>query len=320
MNKIPCAVIGVGYLGRFHAQKYKSLPMAELIAVCDANPDTCDQVAAELSVPAVYDYRDLFGRVKAVSIAASTQAHYQIAKDCLLAGMHVLVEKPITETVEQAEELIKIARKQGLKLQVGHLERFNAARLALDPHLTNPQFIDSQRLAPFNPRGSDVNVILDLMIHDIDLIQAMVNKPILHIDAHGTPILTKDIDIASARITFANHCVANVTASRVSFKAERKMRIFQPESYISLDFQNKEFAVFNKGEGELFPGIPDIIKHQASFEKGDALLEEIAAFLRAIDQNSSPLVTGVDGRNALATAELITQLIQTNLQQLYALN
>ncbi|WED44193.1 Gfo/Idh/MocA family protein [Legionella cardiaca] len=313
MTMLKCAVIGVGYLGRFHAQKYQMLPHVELIAVCDVNKEACENVSRELNVPAFFDYRELFGKVDAVSIAATTSRHYEIAKECLANGIHVLIEKPITETVEQANGLIALAKQHQVKLQVGHLERFNAARLALDAHLEHPLFIESQRLAPFNPRGTDVNVILDLMIHDIDLIQAIVKSPIVNIDAQGAPILSKSIDIANARLTFENHCVANVTASRISFKTERKTRIFQPNSYISIDYQNKQFAVFQKGEGEMFPGIPEITRHQSVFEKGDALFEEIKAFVDCIQQNTVPLVTGEDGRDALEVAAKITSLIHNNL-------
>ncbi|GGI76584.1 Gfo/Idh/MocA family protein [Legionella impletisoli] len=318
MSQLKCAVIGVGYLGRFHAQKYKSLSDVELIAVCDVNKSVVDSVSQELNVQGVRDYHDLFGKVDAVSISATTNAHFAIAKDCLQHGIHVLIEKPITETVAQAEELISLAEENGLKLQVGHLERFNAARLALEDHLTQPLFIESHRLAPFNPRGTDVNVILDLMIHDIDIIQSIVHSPIKNIDAQGAPVLTKSIDIANARITFENQCVANVTASRISFKSERKTRIFQQDTYISIDYQNKQFAVFQKGEGEMFPGIPEITRHQSAFEKGDALLEEIKSFVNCIREDSEPLVTGQDGCAALSTAEKITTLINNHLIARYA--
>ncbi len=318
MNKIRCAVIGVGYLGRFHAQKYLQLPNAELVAVCDVNREAVENVSQELNVPAYTNYHELFGKVDAVSIAATTQKHFEIAKACLLQGIHVLIEKPITETVQQAQELIGLAQKHQAKLQVGHLERFNSARLALDAYLDQPQFIESERLAPFNPRGSDVNVVLDLMIHDIDMIQNMVKSPIASIDAQGTPVLTKEIDIANARITFENNCIANVTASRVSFKTVRKTRIFQKDSYISIDFQNKQCALFKKGEGEMFPGIPNIVSDQKEFEKGDALLEEIKAFLNCIVNNTTPLVTGEEGRDALETAERITSLIHHNLVKRHA--
>jgi len=318
MTKIKCAVIGVGYLGRFHAQKYQILENVELQAVCDVNAASCEKVAQELGVTACFNYRDLFGKIDAVSIAATTNEHYNIAKECLQNGIHVLLEKPMTETVAQAKELIAIAAAHKVKLQIGHLERFNAARLALDAHLDHPLFIESQRLAPFNPRGSDVNVILDLMIHDIDIIQTIVDSPIKHIDAQGAPVLTQSIDIANARITFENHCVANVTASRISFKTERKTRIFQANSYISIDYQNKQFAVFQKGEGEMFPGIPDIVQHQSVFDKGDALLEEIRAFVKCIEDDTAPLVTGEEGCSALETAEKISSLIDINLITRYA--
>ena len=305
MRKLKCAVIGVGYLGRFHAQKYQLLDNAELIGVCDVNHIASAAVADELSVPAFSNYRDLFGLVDAVSIAATTKEHFIIAKDCLMQGIHVLIEKPITETVTQAQELIALAKEHNAKLQVGHM--------ALDAYLDKPLFIESHRLAPYNPRGADVNVILDVMIHDIDLIQSIVRSPIKHIDAQGSPILSKSIDIANARITFENHCVANVTASRISFKTERKTRIFQANTYISVDYHEKQFAVFQKGDGELFPGIPDIIRHQSVFEKSDALLAEIKAFLTCIEQDKEPLVTGEDGCAALETATQITALINHNL-------
>jgi predicted dehydrogenase len=318
MTKIKCAVIGTGYLGRFHAQKYQLIPKADLIAVCDLNTEVCNAVSQELDVPAYSDYTELFGKVDAVSIAAATNKHYEIAKACLEQGIHVLIEKPITETVAQAEELIQIAERTGAKLQVGHLERFNSARMALEDYLQKPLFIESERLAPFNPRGTDVNVILDLMIHDIDIIQNMVHSPIISIEAQGTPVLTKAIDIANARINFANHCVANVTASRISFKTERKMRIFQEDSYVSIDYHKKQLAVFKKGNGEMFPGIPDITSEQKEFANGDALLEEIKAFLNCIENNTTPLVSGEEGKYALETAEKITALINSNLLNHYA--
>ncbi len=318
MRKIRCAVIGVGYLGRFHAQKYKQLPNADLIAVCDVNPEACQAVSTELGVLGVLDYYDLFGKVDAVSIAATTNKHFEIAALCLEQGIHVLIEKPITETVVQAERLIGLAKQHQVKLQVGHLERFNSARLALEDYLEKPLFIESERLAPFNPRGTDVNVILDLMIHDIDMIQNMVQSPIAAIEAQGSPILTKEIDIANARIRFVNHCIANITASRISFKTARKTRIFQRDSYISIDYQNKQFAVFQKGDGEMFPGIPNITQDQKFFDQGDALLEEIKSFLNCIETDSAPLVTGKEGRDALETAERITALIHSNLSEHYA--
>lgn len=313
MAKLKCAVIGVGYLGRFHAQKYQLLEDTDLIAVCDSHLDTVTRVAQELNVQPILNYQDLFGLVDAVSIAVSTQAHYAIAKDCLQHGIHVLIEKPITETVEQADELITIATAKQLKLQVGHMERFNAARVALTDYLDCPLFIDSQRLAPFTPRGADVNVVLDLMIHDIDLIQTMVDSPIASIDAHGSPVLTSNIDIANARITFENRCVANVVASRISFKTERKTRIFQKKYYISVDYHQKKISVFQQGRGELFPGVASIDQQEITIEKNDALLDEIKSFVTCILQDTTPAVTGIHGRDALATAIQISELIEKNI-------
>lgn len=309
MNKIKCAVIGVGYLGRFHAQKYAQLSNAELIAVCDLDPLTAKNVAKELNVSAYNDYRHLLEKIDAVSIAATTNQHYLIAKDCLAAGIHVLLEKPITETVEQAKELIDIAKKNKVKLQIGHLERFNPARLIVDQYLTHPHFIESNRLSLFNPRSAEVNVVLDLMIHDIDLIQSMVCSPIKKIDAKGEQVFSSCIDIANARIYFESGCVANVTASRVNLKIERKTRIFQLDSYLSIDYHKKQFALFKPGREEIFPGIANIIQKEMKFENSDALLEEIKAFLTCIEQDTKPLVDGEEGLQALAIAAQITQLI-----------
>ena len=311
---LKCAVIGVGYLGRFHAQKYRLLPNAHLIAVCDSNQSICDAVADELKVAACYDYTQLFGKVDAISIAASTTQHYTIAKHCIENGIHVLIEKPITETIEQADELLALAKQHRVKLQVGHLERFNSVRLAIEPYLDNPYFIESQRVAPFNTRGSDVNVILDLMIHDIDLIQNIVKSPITAIQANGMPVITAQIDVATARLTFANGCIANVTANRVSAGTQRKMRLFQKNSYLSLDFHEKKLRLFKNTGDALLEGE----KEEHTFANHDALLAEITAFLACIEGDTPPIVSGVDGRNALATASQITVLIHDSLEQNHA--
>lgn len=313
IKKIASAVVGTGYLGRFHAQKLAALPEAELMGVCDVNPEAARKVSEELHVPCFTDYRELIDKVDAVCIAATTSQHYDLAHYFLSHDKHVLLEKPITETIEQAQALIDLADARGVKFQVGHLERFNSARIALDAYLKQPVFIESQRVAPFNPRGTDVNVILDLMIHDIDLLQTFVDSPIVDIDAHGTPVLSPHIDIANTRIRFENGCAANLTASRISFKTERKTRIFQPNAYISIDYHNKQLAVFEKGAGEMFPGIPEIIRHESVFENKDALYEEIKAFLTCIAHDTTPLVTGRDGLNALKIATTITDLIKNQL-------
>lgn len=313
MRLLKCGVIGVGYLGRFHAQKYAQLPEVNLVGVCDSNPTTCDQVALELHVAPYYDYKKLCEKVEAVSIAATTLQHYTIAKYCITQGIHVLIEKPITETVEQADELIYLARKHQVKLQVGHLERFNPVHLALENYLDNPLFIESQRLAPYTPRGADVNVILDLMIHDIDIIQSLIRSPIKHIDAHGSLFISSSIDIANARIIFENQCVANITASRISHKTERKMRIFQKNAYLSVDYLEKRLAIVKKEKEKTFPGAPNIQTQEITFEKKDALLDEITSFIHSIKLDTQPLVSGREGRDALSTAAAITGLIQVNV-------
>jgi predicted dehydrogenase len=318
MNKIRCAVIGVGYLGRFHAQKYQLLPDVELVGICDVNPEATESLGRELNVFTCINYKDLFGKVDAVSIAVTTNKHYEIARDFLEQQVHVLLEKPITETRSQAEELIRLAKKKSVKLQIGHLERFNSARLALNHYLETPLFIEAERLAPFKPRGTDVNVILDLMIHDIDLIQNMVNSPVVSILAQGTPVLTQTIDIAHVRLTFANRCVANLTASRISPNTVRKTKIFQNNSFLSIDYHHKTLSIFKKGSGEMFPGVSDIVQEHIKLEQNDALLEQIKSFLKCIHENTTPLVTGEDGLFALNTAEEITSLINTNLLERHA--
>jgi len=310
MSKLRCAVIGVGYLGKFHAQKYAALPDCELVAVVDSNPASAQMVAEQNGTKPLTDYHELLGQVDAVSIVVPTSLHFQVAKDFLEAGAHVLVEKPITVTVEEADELIRIAKEKNLRLMVGHLERFNAALLGLDLTHDKPLFIESHRLAPFNPRANDVSVVLDLMIHDIDIILDIVDSEVERMDAKGVTVLTNDADIANARITFKSGCVANVTASRVSLKVERKMRMFMPNAYVSVDFQNRVLAKHCKGEKEMFPGVPEILSEESVFENGDALMEEIKHFVACVRNGTEPLVSGVAGRRALATATAITQLLK----------
>jgi len=309
MNKIRTAVIGVGYLGKFHAQKYAQLDSSELVAVCDASLEIAQNIADEHDVPAFTDYHELIGKVDAVSIVVPTQKHYEVAKVLLENGIHVLLEKPITSTVEEAEELVKIADEKKCVFQIGHLERFNPAVLALEDELDQPLFIESNRIAPFNPRGADVNVVLDLMIHDIDIILDFARSPVKTITADGVAVISNEIDIANARITFENGCVANVTASRVSMKSERIMRIFQHDAYISIDFQNKKLSIHNKGDGEMYPGIANIESNERTFEQGDALYSEIEAFLSSIQNDTPPVVSGKAGLLALQTAIKITELL-----------
>ena len=310
MRKIKCAVVGTGYLGKFHAEKYAALEDVELLAVVDSDLEAAARVAEKNGGRALTDYREILGQVEAVSIVVPTSLHHQVARDFLEAGSNVLVEKPMTVTLEEADELIELARRNHLKLMVGHLERFNAALLGLDLVREKPLFIESHRLAPFNPRANDVSVVLDLMIHDIDIILDLVDSQVERIDAKGVTVLTSDTDIANARLTFRNGCVANVTASRASLKVERKMRMFMPNRYISVDFQNRILAEYRKGEREMFPGIPEILSEESSFESGDALMEEIRHFVDCIKTDREPLVSGVAGRRALETATEIARLLK----------
>jgi predicted dehydrogenase len=313
MGKIRAAVVGTGYLGRFHAQKYAQLPTCELIGVADSRAAVRDAVAAELGTRAFADHRELLGAVDAVSIATSTPSHFTIARDFLMAGIHVLVEKPITETVEQARELVGLAADKGVCLQVGHLERFNPAILAAEPYLSGARFVECQRLAPFKERGTDVSVVLDLMIHDIDIVQTIVGGAIASVEAIGTRVFSQDIDIANARLRFANGCVANVTASRVSLKTERKLRLFRDDAYLSIDLQQKVLTVIRKRDaaaGAPVEGLPVTIDEQG-FEQGDTLRAEIESFLDCIATGRSPVVGGEDGLRALETAMRIAEALRT---------
>jgi predicted dehydrogenase len=310
MNRIRVAVIGVGYLGRFHAQKYAALPECELVGVVDPRQEARDSVAAELGVPGHADHHELLGKVDAVSIVTHTPSHFDIASAFLRAGAHVLVEKPMTETLAQGRELISVAAAHRRVLQVGHLERFNAAILAAEPWLRAPRFLECHRLAPFRERGTDVNVVLDLMIHDIDIIQSIVQSPLVSIDAVGTPVFSGEIDIANARLRFANGCVANTTASRVSLKTERKLRIFQDDAYFSIDLQQKILTVIRKRPPDAPPGPLPVTIEEQNLDQGDALRAEIESFLQCIREDRPPLVSGEDGLRALETALRITEQVR----------
>lgn len=313
MEQIKTAVIGVGYLGRFHAQKYAQSARCRLEAVVDERAPAREQVAAELGTRPLADYRELLGKVDAVSVVTPTPAHFAIARDFLLAGAHVLVEKPITETPREARELIDLALQCARVLQVGHLERFNSAILAAEPYLRSPRFVECHRLAPYKERGTDVNVVLDLMIHDIDLVQTIVGAPVATIDAIGTPVFSEAIDIANARIRFANGCVVNATASRVSLKTERKMRLFEDDAYLSLDLQQKILTVIRKRDPDGAPGALPVTIEEQSLEQGDALKAEIEAFLESIRTGKPPVVSGEDGLMALETAMRITEQVHESL-------
>lgn len=323
---IRCAVVGVGYLGRFHAQKYKLIDEVKLVCVCDASLDRAREVAGELGVEAFPDYRDLVrggeggGSVDAVTIASTTRTHFEIAKFFLERGIHVNVEKPMTVTIEEAEELCSIAKAKGAHLQVGHVERFNPALQAARSKLATPLFIECHRLAPFKPRGVDVDVVLDLMIHDLDVILSLVKSPVKSVSAVGTPVLTKLVDIANARIEFESGTIANVTASRVSQNATRKFRVFQTRQYLSIDFGTGEVNLTTKtgttSSGEEWKGEQIPLEFDSwSLEKGDALLAETRAFVNSVRTGEPVVVTGEDGLVAMRLATQIQREIEQRLEK-----
>ena len=303
--RIPVGVVGVGYAGRFHAEKYAASKKAELVGVADINQERALQVGQKLGVLSHTDYRELFGRVRCVSIAVPTRLHYAVSRDFLAAGIDVLVEKPITASLEEGSELVTLAREKALVLQVGHLERFNPAIRRLEGVIREPRFVECHRLAPFVERGTDVDVVLDLMIHDIDVIASLVRSPVERVEAVGVPVLTDKPDIANARITFANGCIANVTASRVSMKRERKIRFFQPDAYISIDYDQMRAQIYRKpGKGA---GWKDIRGESIEISDGDALADEIDSFLDSVRSRGTPLVSGEEGLRALEIATMISE-------------
>jgi predicted dehydrogenase len=306
------AVVGVGYLGRFHAEKYAAHPGAELVAVVDVDQERAATVAGALGVEALSDHRALAGRIDCASIAVPTHAHYEVARDLLEAGIDVLVEKPVTTTVDEAKALVELAVRGARVLQVGHLERFNPAVLALEGVVTQPRFIECHRLAPFTERGTDVDVVLDLMIHDLDVILSMVPSALRSVEAVGVPVLTPSVDIANARLRFANGCIANVTASRVSLKRERKLRIFQADAYLAVDYGERRIRICRR-EADA-DGQPAIVLEEREVPEGDALELEIDAFLHAVRAREAPLVSGWDGLRALEVAQVIRESLETEVR------
>lgn len=308
---IKTGVIGVGYLGRFHAQKYAAMANVDLVGVADTDPMRAQLVAEECSTQAYSDYRELLPLVDAVSIAVPTLFHHQVARDCLQQSVDIMVEKPITTTLEEADDLIDLARREQRILQVGHLERFNPAVLALQPQLTHPLFIEAHRLGIFKERGTDVDVVLDLMIHDIDIILSIVRADIETIVTAGAPVITPLTDIANARIIFTNGCTANITVSRISLESMRRMRIFQPGRYLSVDFGKKEVMTvqLKPGDQGSHP-VPDIEK--SSFPDQDALELELRDFIRCVHDRSQPAVSGEEGRRALDVALQVVAQINAN--------
>lgn len=302
MGLLRAGVVGVGYLGKFHVQKYASLPDVELVGLVDIDEHEAEKKARQYKVCSYTDYRELLDQVDLVSIAVPTDQHFAVARDFLEAGVHVLLEKPITKTPGEAQQLISLAEKNNLTLQVGHIERFNPAMQAIWDNQNEPFFIESHRLAPFNIRGTDVDVVLDLMIHDIDIILSMVKSPLIDIRSTGIPVLTRSTDIANARLEFENGCVANLTASRVSEKHLRKIRVFQHDHYISIDFFGHKIAYHSTCEEKSSNQALPICTEEQSFQDADALMVEIQAFIRSIKEGVPPVVSGHDGKHALEVA------------------
>ena len=295
MNKIRIGVVGGGHLGTIHAKIYKEIETCSLAAVCDIDKTRLEEVSGSLNVPGYTDYQKLFDKVEAVSVAVPTNLHYKIASDLLKHKIHCLVEKPFTTNLREADSLIKIAKKNKLILQVGHIERFNSAFSATRKVIHNPQFIECHRLSPFPHRSLDVGAVLDIMIHDIDIILGLVQSKIKKIESVGVNILTQFEDIANARITFRNGCIANLTASRVSDELMRRIRIFQEDTYISLDYKEAKASIYKKS------GLT-ITKEDLPIEKEEPLRKELESFLDCVANQKEPLVSGIIARQALAVA------------------
>lgn len=310
---LKAGVVGVGHLGRFHAQKYASIDGVELVGVYDLNPERAKIVADECKTKVFENISELLDKVDLISIATPATNHYDSAKQALLKGVHCLIEKPFTRTVEEAKELMEFAKTGKAKIQIGHLERFNTVMIGSAGLFKDPRFIECQRLAPFSARSTDINVILDLMIHDIDLVLGIVNSKVVDIDAIGVPVLTDKVDIAHAKIEFENGVMANLTASRISQKVFRKMRLFQKYSYVGLDFQKGDVEVFERINKD---GSFSIEGKTMPFGSTDALRAEIESFVTSVRDNTPVAVTAKDALLALETAHKIISKINLRMERL----
>lgn len=307
MTALKAGVIGVGHLGQHHARLYASLPGAQLVAVTDQSMDRAQLIADRHGVRAIRSLDELLPFVEVVSVAVPTSAHYAVAKTCLLAGKHVLVEKPIAVTSAQGHELVQLARQQGRCLQVGHSERFNPVMQVMRPHIGRPVFIECHRLSSFSERGTDVDVVLDLMIHDLDLVLSFNPGPVEDIQAAGVPVLSSTIDIANARIQFKSGCVANMTASRVSMNKMRRLRVFQQDKYISIDFQTRQGVICRRDAKAGQRPAVDVEQLQGGEE--EPLKLQLESFLHAASTGTRPVVSGEDGAAALDVAQQVLQAI-----------
>ncbi len=303
-NKLRVGVVGLGHLGAHHARVYSLLPNASLVGCSDINQELAENIAKKFHSKAFTNYKDLFGKVDAVSIVTPTALHYQIAKDFLEAGINVLIEKPITKSLEEADKLLEIQKNKNLILQVGHIERFNPAISAIADVINEPIFIECHRLSTYLKRAIEVGVVLDLMIHDIDIILELINSDVESIEAIGGNILSKTEDVANVRIKFKNGAVANITASRMAYQAKRKIRIFQKDAYIVLDYINQGAYLFKK-EGD------KITRHKLDAEKIEPLKKELESFVDCVINKKRPIVSGEEARKALAVAIDITKKIQS---------
>jgi predicted dehydrogenase len=308
MKRLNVGLIGAGHFGRFHALKLAGAARATLVGIADPDAERAKAVAWETGTQPVA-LPDLLVASEAVIIAAPAEFHFDLASQALRAGKHVLVEKPIAATLDQASELAAIARAQKLVLQVGHLERFSAAHGAVTKRMGKPLYIEAVRIAPFKPRGTDVSVILDLMIHDLDLILALIDAPIEHVDAVGASVASAHEDIANARIRFTNGAVATITASRISLKTERKMRIFSQSGYLTVDFSARKLTLIGRDIGMKLPGFEEFGVEQAGWEDHDALAAEHEAFFAAVLDGAPVAVDAEAGRRALAAALAVAQAI-----------
>lgn len=310
-DKLRVAVIGVGHLGEYHVQKYKSNPGVELVGVVDVAANRVNEIAQRYDTKAYLDHRDILGRVDAVSLAVTTAMHFEVAKDVLAKGVHMLIEKPITYDLGEADTLIRMARQRNLVLQVGLVERFNPAIVHMMPQLNSPVFVESHRMNLFTTRGLDVDVVLDLMIHDLDIILHIVRSEVKEIHAVGMPVITEKTDIANARLIFEDGTAANLTASRVSGKMLRKIRVFQPEAYISADCGKRQLTVIRLDTGKRdADNFPQVTTSKEKYSESDPLNDEISSFVNAVTNRSEPVVTGEDGRNALNVALNIIDQIE----------
>ena len=307
MEKLKVGVVGVGYFGQFHAEKYSKIKEVELVGLVDADPPRVREMAKRYRTQPFEHYFDLFKKVQAVSIAVPTPFHYSLTKDFFLQGIDVLLEKPISTTLEEADEMIALAESRNLVFQLGHLERFNGALSGLEGRVRDPRFIESHRLGPFTGRGAEVDVVLDLMIHDIDILLNLVSSKVKQLQAVGVSILTQYPDIANARIEFENGCAASLTASRVSTDRVRKTRIFQPDGILSIDYLSQELFFSKKGVSSEEEKMPEMAIAQIPVQKTDLLEAEIRSFLQSVRNRNNPRVSGLDGRRAL---DLALQIIQ----------